>query len=57
MACYAVTVYEHLSRTMVVEANSEEDAYDIVFNDYRHNRICLDFADRDEWWIHVEEEN
>ena len=47
---YLVTIEETLSKTVLVEANSEEEAVDIVEDKYRHADIILDsenFCDKE----------
>ena len=45
MAKFAVEIVETLSKVVLVEAESDEQAYEMVANDYRHQRIVLDAED------------
>lgn len=55
MAKYAVEIIETLSHVVWVDAENDEEAYDLVYNDYRHQRIVLDAEDRVDYQIIVDE--
>lgn len=41
MALFKLELVETLSRTVTIEAESEEEAYEKLEDDYRHQRIVL----------------
>ena len=45
MAKFAIEIVETLSKIVYVEAESDEQAYEMVADDYRHQRIVLDAED------------
>ena len=45
MAKFAIEIVETLSKIVYVEAESDEQAYEMVADDYRHQRIILDAED------------
>lgn len=55
MAKYAVEIIETLSRVVWVDAENDEEAYNLVYNDYRHQRIVLDAENRVDYQIIVDE--
>lgn len=53
---YVVRVTETLTRTLIVEANSMEEAEDKVDRAYDDGQIILDYDDFDEYDIEVQRE-
>ena len=52
---YAATITETFSRTIVIEAESEEEAIDKVEGMYERSEIVLDESDFDEYVVTVKE--
>jgi hypothetical protein len=57
MKKYKVTIVECLSRTIEVDANSKDEAYDKVLTAYGHEDIVLDFMDFDDVEFNVHDED
>ena len=53
MAKYAITINEVLSRTVIVNADNVDNAYNIAMEAYVQGRIELNSEDYlDTWWEH-----
>ena len=51
MAKFAIEIVETLSKVVYVEAEDFEQACDMVYDDYRHQRIVLDAENIVDYYI------